>query len=383
MKGHAVPNPFTLRVIPAGSPFCDRKLELAELASHAQNKTNVVLFSPRRYGKTSLVKKLQRNLEKEGYLAIYADFFLVTSENNVAHRIAKSIYSVLHQRESLLEKGARFLKIFKTFRPVFKPSLEHGMVLSVEPLSDDLSGIEFIEKVLEELGEFIVKQSRYRGVHVVFDEFQEITDLKVSQVEGVLRKHIQEQQASYFFVGSRRRILLDIFNQRNRPFYQSAVMFPLNALPFGDLTKFLVAQFKSGGKKCSKVIAGKISEKISQYPYYAQALAYHVYEVSGNVIQESDIQRGFEKLLDSERYGYEGIVQDLTGPQVALLKALAMHPAAKIMSTNFMRAHRLSVGGIQYARKKLEDLDLIERHAEVWRLVDPVFRYWLTSYLEK
>ncbi len=373
-------NPFTLRVIPPGSPFCNRKLELKELCSHARNKTNVVLFSPRRYGKTSLVKKLQRNLEREGYLTIYSDFFLVTSDNDVAQRMAKSIYTVLHQRESFLKKGARFLKTFKTFRPVFKPSADQGVVLSIEPVSADLSGIELLDQVMGEFGDFVRKQTMAAGVHIAIDEFQEITDLKGSQVEGVLRTHIQEHQASYFFVGSRRRILLDIFNKKSRPFYQSAMMYPLKALPHDELTRFMSNQFKKGGKKCPKVIAEKISEKIVQYPYYAQALAYHVYEISAKVVEEQDINNAFEKLIASERYGYEGIVQDLTGPQIALLKALATHPTSKIMSKEYMQAHRLSVGGIQYARKKLEDLDLIERHKELWRIVDPVFGLWLTGY---
>ena len=373
-------NPFTLRVIPPGAPFCNRKLELKELCSHARNKTNVVLFSPRRYGKTSLVKKLQRNLEREGYLTIYSDFFLVTSDNDVAQRMAKSIYTVLHQRESFLKKGARFLKTFKTFRPVFKPSADQGVVLSIEPVSADLSGIELLDQVMGEFGDFVRKQTMAAGVHIAIDEFQEITDLKGSQVEGVLRTHIQEHQASYFFVGSRRRILLDIFNKKSRPFYQSAMMYPLKALPHDELTRFMSNQFKKGGKKCPKVIAEKISEKIVQYPYYAQALAYHVYEISAKVVEEQDINNAFEKLIASERYGYEGIVQDLTGPQIALLKALATHPTSKIMSKEYMQAHRLSVGGIQYARKKLEDLDLIERHKELWRIVDPVFGLWLTGY---
>jgi hypothetical protein len=375
-----MPNPFTLRVIPPGLPFCNRKSELKELSSHAHNKTNVVLFSPRRYGKTSLVKKLQRNLVREGYLAVYCDFFLVTSENDVARRMAKSIYALLHQRESLLKKGARFLNIFKTFRPVFKPSADQGLVLSVEPVPVDLPGIELLDKVMEEFGNFIEKQTMFSGVHIVFDEFQEITDLKGSQVEGVLRKHIQEQPASYFFVGSRRRILLDMFNKKNRPFYQSAIVVPLEALPHDELTHFLTDQFKKGGKHCPKSIGEIISTKVFQYPYYAQALAYHVYEVSGKVVAEGDINKAFEKLLASERYGYEGIVQDLTGPQLALLKALAAHPTSKIMSTEYMQTHRLSVGGIQYARKKLEDLDLIERNDGLWRIVDPVFSLWLTGY---
>jgi len=248
----------------------------------------------------------------------------------------------------------------------------------VEPSSVALSGMELLDTVLEELGIFIGREPA--PAHVVFDEFQEIAELKKTPVEGILRKHIQAHQASYFFVGSRRRILLDIFNQRSRPFYQSAIMYPLEALPHGELTAFMVRQFKKGGKQCPRKMAEGISSRVFQYPYYAQALAYNVYEVCDKVVAEADIETAFEKLLASERYGYEAIVQGLTGPQVALLRALATDPNSKILSTDFMARHKLSLGGIQYGQKKLEELDLIEKQEGVWRVVDPVFGCWLSRY---
>ena len=157
-------------------------------------------------------------------------------------------------------------------------------------------------------------------------------------------------------------------------------MFPLKALPPDELTDFLIDQYKKCGKRCPKNVAEKISDTVSQYPYYVQSLAYYVYEISGKTVKEDDIYTGFKKLLDSERYGYEGIVQGLTGPQASLLKALAADPVSKVMSTEYMRRHKLSLGGIQYAREKLEKLDLIEKHNGTWRIVDPVFSVWLKSY---
>jgi hypothetical protein len=368
-------NPFIMRVIPPDYPFANRVQELKELSSHARNKANVVVFAPRRYGKTSLVKKIQANLKQDGFITIYTDFFMVTSVEDIAERIAKSVYSVLHKRESFFQKGARYLKTFKTFRPVFKPSSDEGFTFTVEPVSPGLSGVYLLDKVLEELGEFIHKESD--GIHIVFDEFQEITDLKECSIEGILRKHIQTHQASYFFVGSRRRILLDMFNLKNRPFYQSAIIYPIEPLPHEELTSFLVEQFKLGGKNCSKQNAGIISNKVAQYPYYAQSLAYNVYETAGRTVTKNDIEIGFEKLMSSERYGYESIVQGLTSPQILLLKALAVNPSVKILSTEYMNKHKLSAGGIQYAQKKLERMDLIEKKNQVWQVVDPVFRLWL------
>lgn len=371
-------NPFTLRVIPPDFPFCNRATELKELNSHADNKANVVLFSPRRYGKTSLIKRLQSALSRKGFFTVYIDFFMATTENETARRISQGIYSMLHERESLLDKGVRFLKTFKTFRPVFKPSPENGFSFSVEPVSSGMSGIDLIDRVMEELGLFIHKESI--NAHIVFDEFQEISDIKNSPIEGILRKHIQQHQASYFFVGSRRRILLDMFNSKNRPFYQSAIMYPLKPLPEKELVPFLRERFEENGKNCPVQIAEKISEKVSQYPYYAQSLAYNIFEISEGTVTCDDIQAGFNNMLASERYGYEAIVQGLTGSQIALLKALAVDPVSKILSTEYMSRHMLSAGGIQYARNKLEKLDLIEKHNNIWKIVDPVFACWLGGY---
>ncbi|MBW2737576.1 MAG: ATP-binding protein, partial [Deltaproteobacteria bacterium] len=115
-------------------------------------------------------------------------------------------------------------------------------------------------------------------------------------------------------------------------------------------------------------------------PYYAQALAYNIFEISGDTVSEDDIQSGFNNMLASERYGYEAVVQGLTGSQIALLKALAVDPVSKILSTKYMNRYRLSAGGIQYARNKLEKLDLIEKHNNIWKIVDPVFGCWLVGY---
>lgn len=378
MIGDPMPNPFTLKVIPPGSAFCNRDRELEELSAHIRNRENVVLFSPRRYGKTSLVRRLQSALSRQNVFTIYADFFMVTSLEDLAARIARSVYGVLHQRESLLKKGARFLKIFRSFRPVFKPSADGGMALSVEISSSSLGGVDLLERVMSELGDFVGQEKN--ACHIAFDEFQEITELKNGKLEGLLRRHIQEQQASYFFIGSRRRILLEMFSQRNRPFYQSAIMYALKPLPHSELAAFLLRQFKGGGKGCSQKLAEEISARVCQYPYYAQLLAYNMFEIAGRTVKEEDIEAGFEKLLASERYGYEALVQGLTGPQIALLKALSSDPQSQILSAEYMGRHKLSIGGIQYARKKLEALGLIEKQDNIWQVVDPVFASWLAAY---
>jgi len=98
-------NPFYLKEIPVDAPFCDREKEPADLISYAKSNTNVVLFSPRRYGKTSLIKRVQSSLKSYGTLTAYCDLFGVTSVEEIAERIAKSIYTVAQKNEGLFQKA--------------------------------------------------------------------------------------------------------------------------------------------------------------------------------------------------------------------------------------------------------------------------------------
>jgi hypothetical protein len=368
-------NPFILSVIPSDAPFCDRIEELEQLTSYARNGTNVVLFSPRRFGKTSLVKRVQANLAKQGMLALYTDFFGVTSVDDVAGKIARSVYAFIQRNESLMKKALRLLT---TFRPVFKPEQDGSFSIGIELARPSLHGIDLLDKTLEGLGVFM-EQVGPEKIHIVFDEFQEITELKEKRIESTLRSHIQFQLSSYFFVGSRRRILLKMFNEKNRPFFQSAQLYELKRLPHDDLVVYLVAQFKKGAKRCSEKNARNISSISRQYPYYAQKLALNVYAVSGKVVQDKDIIKALEIMIENETYFYQATLQSLAPRQIALLRALAVEPSKTILSNQYIRKHDLgSIGGVQSAIKKLRQMDLVEIDTDSqYRTVDPIFSKWL------
>ena len=127
-----------------------------------------------------------------------------------------------------------------SFRPVMRPT-ENGVSITVEPITQSIFGIDLLDKTMEDFGAFIEKSPK--RVHIVLDEFQEITELRTPQIEGVLRKHIQEQPASYFFVGSRRRILLEMFTDRRRPFFQSAIHYRLDKISPEELSVFIRNRF--------------------------------------------------------------------------------------------------------------------------------------------
>lgn len=370
-------NPFYLQEIPVDAPFCDREKELKELRSYAEAKANVVLFSPRRFGKTSLVKRVQRRLADKGAVVIFADFFGVGSVEDVAARLAKAVYGFTHGKPSLWKTALRTLL---SFRPVLKPDPSGGISLSVEPAAAGRSGLHLLEETIDSLSRFIEESKQL--IQIALDEFQEIVTLKEAlTIEAALRTHIQRQKASYFFIGSRRRVLLGIFNERQRPFFQSAINYPLGPLPVMDLGNFITWQFKEHGKSCTKDMGLRLASTVDCHPYYSEKLGFFVYEMA-EAVNEETIQAGLQKLIVSEKPVFEAILQGLSPHQRLLLKALALEPPQKILAGSYVQKHGLgSTGGVQHSTKHLEDLDLIERKGdpEQWQLVDPVLAMWLKA----
>ncbi len=368
-------NPFYLQEIPVDAPFCNRTSELKDLESYARAKVQVVLFSPRRYGKTSLVKRVQKRLDDSGAITIFANFFGVASVEDVAYRLAKAVFVVTHGKEPLWKKALRSMR---SFRPVLRPEMQGGFSLSVEPSSAARSGTALLEETMESIGEFIATAKGL--VNLAFDEFQEIVVLREAlEIEGIMRTHIQQQRASYFFIGSRRRVLLGIFNERQRPFFQSAINYPLKTLPAEELEAFIVEQFAREKRKCSRESARKLVFLTGCHPYYSMKLAFFVYELSQAATEEV-IPLAMERMISSENPVFEAIIQGLSPHQRLVLQALAKEPTEKLFASKFIRTHRLgSVGGVQHSAKQMEDLDLIERDEQTgsWRLVDPVFSVWL------
>lgn len=370
-------NPFTLKEIPVGSAFCDREQEQADLINIGVAGENVLLYSPRRYGKTSLIRKVQHQLESDSALTAYCDLFGVSSIEEIAGRIAKSIYTITRKNEKLFQKSIRFLT---SFRPILSPSHDGGIAVSVQPAYTS-EPMELMETTMASLQRFV--QDFPHLVHIVLDEFQEICEIDNSiRIEGLLRHHIQRMQCGFVFVGSRRRILLEMFNDRKRPFFQSTVNYELKTLPQNDLIDFIVSQFENSGKYISPSLAAEICDIIDRHPYYVQKFCFFLFDRTKKKVTRKDISDNYRLVLESEKALFESILRGLTAKQLGILKAIAREPTKRLFAAEYMTRHNLkSTGGIQRGLKVLTGEDLVERHpAEgTWNVIDPLFRQWLVE----
>lgn len=369
-------NPFTIGVVAEEETFCNRIAEKKDLLNHARNGNNVVLCSPRRFGKSSLVQVVLSELKKEEFLTAYVDLFPISSEHDLIERFAASIFKKI-------DKGLDQKTFFEKIRGIFSrivPTIEvgqEGYSISVKFDKSEKTNI-LLDDLMDGLYRHVVKSGK--GACIVFDEFQEITELKESKkIEGILRSHIQmHKNISYFFVGSRRRVLKDMFTNRARPFYKSAFFYTLKEISSDDFSSYITELFNKTEKECSIELTKDIYNRVRGYPYYVQKLSSIVWNETDNKCTKEIIEKAFKMLLAGEAIDFEGAWSGLTLAQKSILKMLATEPSASIFSKTTLEKSRTSAGGSQKAIKVLIEKDIVEKTDEgFYRLTDPIMEAWL------
>ncbi|MEA3421814.1 MAG: hypothetical protein U9Q97_09105, partial [Acidobacteriota bacterium] len=185
---------------------------------------------------------------------------------------------------------------------------------------------------------------------------------------------------SYFYVGSRRRTIKDIFTNKNRPFYKSAFLYLLKEIPKRDFVPYIQRKFEKGGKECPTQISDKIYEIVRGYPYYVQKLAFLTWDVTEKICTLDLVQKASSLLVKIDTPDFEGIWSGLSLRQKAVLKAIAQEPIGSPFAREYLEKYGCSIGGAQKAINALLSKDLIEKDEEIrYRLTDPIMGKWLCS----
>jgi AAA+ ATPase superfamily predicted ATPase len=368
-------NPFGLGIA-ARDRFCNRTVEIGQLSRNMLSGIHTVVYAPRRYGKSSLARRVLADLEP-GMTGIYVDLFSITTADDAAEKMYRGIVNTLgHGIADKNSLASRITSFFKRLRL----SLEFDQATGNPEFSVSLGDVAaeiHLESVIANLDEYCVAS----GIKVclVLDEFQEICNLKESKkIEALLRGGMQSaQNVSFMMLGSRRTILRDMFEDRKRPFYKSAYVMKLAAMPADEFAEYLMRQFASGGLSLPREEAEQIVAFTEAYPYYTQKLAMLYFDMKRPGASVAEAQ---QYLVEMESADCENIFVGLTNHQKRLLRAIAVSRPANIFASAFLAAHRLgSQGGVQSSLVKLKKLDLVEQGEAGWRVTDPIFCRWLAQ----
>lgn len=346
-----------------------------------RNGQNVVIFAPRRYGKSSLIWRAAQELVGSGdVLVAQVDVMRASTKERFAEKLASAIYediaSVLYRVRDRAAAVFRGLRITPTVTLATDGSLSFGFTGGHSAADLDAT-IEHLLALPAQLA-----AERERRVALVFDEFQEIVKLDRHLI-ALMRSVFQEQaEVSHVYLGSRRHMMEQIFNDEHEPFWRSAKQMELGVIAPGLFAVFVTTRFASSGKGIARPVVDALLAITHAHPYGTQELAYALWEVTpdGHSATTEDLAIALRRVLRAENAHFARIWERAPKAQRVMLEALAAEPGSQAMSAAYRRAHNLPAAStVQRALEALVDDELVTRFGEGYRIAEPFLAEWIVT----
>jgi len=358
-----------------GEAFYDRVEERKILIKHIYNTRHTVLIAPRRFGKTSLIKKA---LSDENIPHIWLDFMTINSQSEAQIKFLNHISELMVQ----VSNSERHLKqMMKQYFLALKPEITLSIpgLLKVNFKPDAMPQVGVMEALLR-LDDYA--QAAQQRVVIVCDEFQEILHIDKDAVLQASIRHAAEraQAVTYLFSGSKHQPLRRLFNGKDNPLYALCDQMSLERIAEKDYCDYLQAEAK---KKWAQPLSADILRKIfdytDYYPQYVNALCAKVW-FSDEKLSVELIDRLWDEYLFSRKRDIANEFQQLTLNQRKLLAYLAVHPTQSPFSHETSVGVGLSVSAIQSALPVLIENDLVVELYGFLRVLDPTLKGYLLRF---
>lgn len=368
-----IKNPFVNQGYVSPEYFCDRQQETDLMLNHFENGRNITLVSPRRIGKTGLIKNLFYRIEHQNKHAIclYLDIFATKNLQDFTEMFGAVVFNGFARKEkSFLQKTA---SVLSSLRPVFTNDPFTGMPkmsITVEPSRSQLT----IQQIFD-----LLSGSR-REVYIAIDEFQQIANYPETGTEALLRSHIQFANGVHFiFAGSKFRLMAEMFGSPQRPFFQSTEMMDLNPLDKEVYYDFANRFFEKKRGSLDHDAFGGLYDCFEGHTWYIQSVLNRLYDNCLHVKSMKDVNREIVHVVDSKSPQYESLAQFLSSNQFNLLKAIASDGiVTEPTGGRFIREHNLaSASVVQSALRGLTEKEIVYRTPRGYIVYDRFMSIWL------
>lgn len=372
----AVPrNPFIVsgRILP--EYFCDRRNEAARLMKEVTNGNNVVLVSPRRMGKTGLIHFcFDRQEITEKYNVFFIDILQTSSLREFTFLLGREIF------RRLAPGGMRKLKTFLSVMRSLSGKFGFDALSGTPTFSVQMGDIVDPELTMEEIFSYL--SSSELPCIVAIDEFQQIASYKEKNVEALLRGHIQRiPDTTFVFAGSERHILQQMFASSARPFYNSASMMELGAIPLEEYREFACRLFRERDRDLEDAVVDTAYRLVEGHTFYLQKIFNTAFaDTPGGAVCGMELLDGaMRDMLEAYDTVYRENLSRLSESQKGLLVAVARAgKATSITSARFVRDNALvSASAVQSAVKRLLAAEVLCRVAGAYSIADPLLRLWI------
>ncbi len=357
-----------------GEYFTDREADARRLAANFRGGVSTFLLSPRRWGKTSLIKKVMREVQSDELKVVFVDVFKCKSPIDFAETVASAVLSqTASKTEEFLENAKAFLG-----------RVNFGINISPDPLSvfdvklglaDDKSDISNALSVPERV-------AAKKGIRllVCIDEFQQIGEFNdTMSFQKELRTIWQHQgNVTYCLFGSKNHMMERLFDTPDKAFFKFGDIMYLKTIPLNYWQEFISRKFNGAGKSITPGQIEYICNVVNYHSSYVQQLCWYVFLSSSDVVTDDDVKIGIEELISQNTSLFESWTENLSAYQMRLLTALADGIHEGLSSAEIISRYRLvSSANVVAVKKSLLEKNLIYAEERKLYLTDPVMGMWL------
>ncbi len=356
-----------------GKNFTDRELETKRLQLNFENGMNSILISPRRIGKTSLVKKVKSLTEGKDRIVVFMDIYKCRSEYEFYEKFASSVIQATSTKMDQMVRTAKEFIMSITPKITYSPDpgTEYTLSLGITPKMN----------TPEEILDLPERIAQKKGIQMVvcIDEFQQIGEMPDSlTIQKTIRSVWQHHRnVCYCLFGSKQHLMNNLFYSRKMPFYQFGDMFFLKKIPTEKWVPFITSRFKDAGKQISEKLAERICQTVDNYSSYVQQLAWNVLVVSDSIVTEQTFQEGLEATFAQVTPFFVELTANLTTYQLNLLRAICSGFHEDFGKKEVTSQYDLgSRSNLVKLKKALIEREIIEQTEDGLFISDPLFERW-------
>ena len=376
-------SPFAYGKLAIELAFTDRDSDRKQLSTNISNRVNTILISPRRWGKSSLVKRVGKEMMEadSNYRFCHIDLFAIRSEEDFFRIYTETVLKAMGGKwEEVMADIKEVAQRLVPFISVsFSPENEFKLGMDMQATRD------FPEEILA-LPEKLAAKRGLRPV-ICMDEFQNIGSFTEAMPFQKLLRSVWQQHThtTYCLYGSKRNMMTEMFSKRARPFYRFGEFHFLKKISEADWIPFIVERFASTGKSVTEEAAQRIAQKMECHPYYVQQYSHHIWTMvaaNGTVDEETETQ-ALQHMINSNQILYQRETEGLSAQQIGLLLAVA-NGENRMTTAKVIQHYKLgSSAYVVRTMKSMEERELIDTMEGKAEFVDPVFRMWFIEIFGK
>ncbi len=354
--------------------FTNRASEVAKLKSNLLNGINTMIISPRRWGKSSLVEKVLREINSDDrkIQTVNMDLFSYNSQEAFLEGFAKEVI------KASTPKWQEWLKSGKDFFKRIIPKISIG----IDPVTDFSISFDWeeLKKHSDEilnLPEVIAIEKDIKMI-ICLDEFQNLAGFSdFENFEKKMRAVWQRQKnVTYCLYGSKRHMMTAIFNSPSKPFYRFGDIMMLPKIETVKWTNFIVESFNLSGKQIDESVAALIPKLMKNHSWYVQQLSHYTWNLTDIQATISEVEAGFIELIQANSPLYQNEVENLSTTQLNLLKAVAKG-AYQLSSVAVMTDYKTGTPrNVSKNKTLLINNDVIQEVDGGFEFLDPAFEIW-------